>query len=144
SNAISALNGGGGIVATSLKTGPGNALFWGTSNATFVLDLSQVLRSIALQPLNGLSALDVRGFMKIGQVNTDTTGATYMFTSDGKLDQSGCNTLSLGGAYSCKGAAQVFVDQSLAVWNVMNVGGVNVSVHSANGAFTLNTTHEIE
>lgn len=141
--AISSLN-GGAIIGASLASGPGNSLLWGSSSATFVLDLGQVLRGIALEPLNGLGALDVRGFLKIGQVNTDTTGATYMFASDGKIDQIGCNTLALGGAYSCKGAVQVFVDNSLTLWAVMNVSGTNVAVHGTAGGFTLNTPHEVE
>jgi hypothetical protein len=140
---ISSLN-SGTITGTALASGSGQSLFWYDSSVPFVLDLGQVMRSISLTPLNGLTALDVRFFAKSGQVSTDTSSATYFFTSDGKLDLANCNTLSLNGAYSCRGAWQVFVDQNQSLWLVANVSGTSVAIHSANNAWTLNSTHEVE
>ena len=140
-NAISSLN-AGTITSASLKTGAGQSLFWHDSAAPFVLDLNDVMRGIALTPLNNLSALDIRGFLKIGAA--PGSSGVFLFGSDGELDGQGCGQGAPGGVWSCNGAAKVYVDANLALHTQFKISGTEVEVHSANSAFTTNTTHEIE
>ncbi len=138
---ISSLN-GGTIAAAALASGAGQSLFWHDSTTPFVLDLGDVMRAGGLTPLNGLNALDIRGFMKVGAA--PPSDGAFLFASDGELDGQGCGFSAPGGAWTCNGAAKIYIDSNLALHAMFKVSGTETEVHSANSAFTLNTAHEIE
>jgi hypothetical protein len=149
SNSITSLN--SNTTTGAALVGTGQSLFWNYDpSATptpivvpFALHLDQVFHALGTPPLNGLSALDVRFFAESHIADADTTGATTFFVSDGRLDQSNCGNLT-DMSWSCKGAAQVYVDTSLALHAAFNISGTAVNVKSANNAWTVDTVHEVE
>jgi hypothetical protein len=140
-SSISSMN-GGTLTSNSLASGSGQSLLWHDASTPFVLDLGDVMRAQGLTPLNGLSALDIRAFMKIGAAPSGN--GAFLFVSDSELDGQGCGFSAPGGAWTCNGAAKVYIDSNLALHAMFKVSGAETEVHSANNAFTVNTAHEIE